>query len=166
MIRHVARDHATSANQGPLANGDSGHHNALRAHGSTFPNQRPALFPVLGRFQAQVRIDRPWQEVVGEAHLRPDEDAVLELHSLVQQRIVLDLAMSSEMHVGPNVNPGANIGARANDGALANVDLAPDAAVIADRRLRRDLGGWAGINASNHQSYTLQCSRLTFVSGV
>src|SRR5205823_377714 len=76
------------------------------------------------------------------AHLRPDEHAVLECQALVQQGVVLDLAISAKTHVLADVHPRADDRPRADHRVLADVDLAPDAAPIANFRLRGNFSGW------------------------
>ena len=70
--------------------------------------------------------------IIREAHLWTDEDAVLELEALVQQGVVLHLAVVAQPHPGAHVDARADNAPRADHRLLANVGLAPDARARAD----------------------------------
>jgi len=141
MVGYIVGDDAARADERPLADGHTGDDHGLRADGSAFADVCAPEGPILGSLQCQVRVDCTWKKIVGETHLRTNEDAVLEVHAFIEQRVVLHLAVFAQAHPGSDVDARADNRATADDGLFADVRLTPDAAALAYGRFGRDLSG-------------------------
>ena len=76
--RYVFGHDRASANQGKLSDGDAADKDRAGANrGTVFYHGRCNL-PFIGAFQPAIRRDSTWDEVVGEADMRANEDAIFQ----------------------------------------------------------------------------------------
>src|SRR5262249_19492353 len=157
MRGHVVGDDSACADQGKAANRDPAANHRATADRRSISDQRGRDFPVRRALQLTIRSDRAREEVVGEADVRADEDAVLDGQPFEERAVVLYLDAGADCDVCVNVGPLADVAFLAHTGPRADGGESPDACSRADARLRRDIGGgmdigrieWHAVNLSH-----------------
>jgi hypothetical protein len=125
--RNISRHDRACAYKSKLSNGHTAENDGTGANRGTVLYQGRCNFPVIGAFQLAIRGDSAGKKVVGEANMRPHENAVFKCDAFKNGDVILNLDTRADMYMGIDVNTFANITCVADLCVLAYLGLAPDA---------------------------------------
>ncbi len=130
-------DPAATSAQAPI---DTGATHRTRADRSPTANGDPDGIPVVAALEPTVGGDGSRVLVVGQNRCWADENAVVQRGGLVDQRIVLQLAVVTHHDADSDVGAPADRAVAAEHGALAHLGEVPDDGAIAKRGICGDIG--------------------------
>src|SRR5690606_27609964 len=162
VIRDVLGDHSAGGHGRPRTDG-----HGSDAHGSgtdrrTLADRHTDSVPVIGTLEGAVGVHGARVRVVREHHGRTDEDTVRERRGLVDERVVLHLAVPAHLHAGADVGAPSYDARLPHRHPLTYLGEVPDLAAVADRGILGDIG--AGCDAHTHDGKSSSLS--TAVGGL
>ena len=97
--------------------------------------------PVVGRRQGPIRRDAAWEAIVGQHCGRADEDTRRHCHTVIDERVVLDLDAIADADAGVDVRAAAHDAFVSENDAFTNPRRIPYARARAHEHAVRYLGG-------------------------
>src|SRR6266576_3910347 len=118
VCRNIFCDHAPSADNGVLTDGDPAQNRCARADRSTLLDQRFFDLPVSFQFQLPARGGGPGIEVIDKGHRMTDKHVVLNVYALADERMAGNLAAAPDPRILLNLDEGPDFGFVANFTAI------------------------------------------------
>src|SRR5260370_6476992 len=148
--RDVTGHDRACAHQGELADGDAADDDRATAKRRAVAHARRRHLPIGSALEPAVQGDGPREPIVGEAHVWPDEDAVVEGDSFKDRDMVLDLDARADGDMRVNIDAFADIALLADLRVLEHMGLTPDTRPGDLARHWRDIDSAMSIERRRH----------------
>src|SRR5690606_12898895 len=102
VIGDISGHDTARADHRPTANGDAAADGAVGPQRSPDAHAGLAERPVVGAFQAHIRVYRARQHIVGETHMRPDEYTIFDHDPMKDRNVILDFDAAADLDPGVN----------------------------------------------------------------
>lgn len=158
VVGHVPRHHGACGHHGPAPDLDGCDADRVGADGGALSDCHADHLPIICGFLRSIHVDRTGEYVIREDRGGADEDSVFKQGGLIDERVILHLAVLAEDDSRPNVRTTSKDAAGAEPRILANLGEVPDHGagfedgawidVCRRRNLRRAGGPVLGVRAS------------------
>lgn len=138
---HVFDDYRTRCNSGPFTDRHGRHTRRTRADGCSTLDRDAHGFPVVCALLGTIGVDRARVGVIRQNDGRADKHPIAESRGLVDECIILHLAVVSHHDTRANIGSASDNAVLTENSLFTNLSQMPDRGPCADNGIDRDVSG-------------------------